>query len=92
MQGADSGEIGLDCFGLHTSTEVCDPRHDGALRGWKDGTIGVVEAMQLDKIDELPLSGRVGAASACGETVPKVKSDGLGPLGLLLVPPIGRIG
>lgn len=45
-------EIHFDGLGLHVAGKACNPRHDCLLRCGEDGSIGVVESMEVSVLDE----------------------------------------
>jgi hypothetical protein len=45
MHGFNVPKVLFDGLGLDLSAKAGNPRHDGSLRGWQEGAIGVIEVM-----------------------------------------------
>lgn len=42
MEGTNGSEVCLNCFGLDTSSKVCNPGHDCDLGSGEDGAVSIV--------------------------------------------------
>jgi hypothetical protein len=57
VEGTNGSEVGFNGFGLDTSSEVSDPRHDSILGGREDRSVRIVEAVETNEVDKLALTG-----------------------------------